>query len=139
GEADVIVICVPTPLNESRDPDLTYVRVTGESITAQLRPGQLVVLESTTYPTTTRDVLLPILENSGLVAGKDFFLAYSPEREDPGNAHYSAAKIPKLVGGIDAGSLQLASALYEQAVVTVIPVSSPEVAEAAKILENTYR
>jgi UDP-N-acetyl-D-glucosamine dehydrogenase len=112
---------------------------TGESIAARLRPGQLIVLESTTYPTTTRDVLLPILSKSGLVAGKDFFLAYSPEREDPGNAQYSAAKIPKVVGGLEETSLVLAAALYRTAVVEVVPVSSAEVAEAAKILENTYR
>ncbi|MCA9000162.1 MAG: nucleotide sugar dehydrogenase [Planctomycetaceae bacterium] len=139
SEPDAIVICVPTPLNESRDPDLSYVSGTGESIAAQLRPGQLVVLESTTYPTTTRDVLLPILEKSGLTVGRDFFLAYSPEREDPGNAHYSAAKIPKVVGAIDGQSLKLAEALYSHAVVSVVPVASAEVAEAAKILENTYR
>lgn len=139
GEADAILICVPTPLNETRDPDLTYIVKTGESISPRLRPGQLVVLESTTYPTTTRDVLLPILEQSGLKAGEDFFLAYSPEREDPGNPNYSAAKIPKVVGGYNAASLELASALYGLAVVKVVPVSSLEIAEAAKILENTYR
>lgn len=139
SEPDVILICVPTPLNDSRDPDLSYVISTGESIARTLRPGQLIVLESTTYPTTTRDVLLPILEQSGLVAGKDFFLAYSPEREDPGNPDFSAARIPKVVGGLDDMSLRLATALYGHAVVSVIPVSSAEVAEAAKILENTYR
>ncbi|WP_437203231.1 nucleotide sugar dehydrogenase [Planctomicrobium sp. SH664] len=139
SEPDAIIICVPTPLNDSRDPDLTYIIKTGESIAARLRPGQLVVLESTTYPTTTRDVLLPILESSGLQAGSDFFLAYSPEREDPGNPVYSAAKIPKVVGGLDETSLKLASALYGHAVVSVIAVGSAEVAEAAKILENTYR
>lgn len=138
-EPDAIVICVPTPLNESRDPDLAYVCGTGESIAKALRPGQLVVLESTTYPTTTRDVLLPILAKSGLRCGEDYFLAYSPEREDPGNPQYSAAKIPKVVGGTDDRSLELARALYSPAVVTVVPVSSAEVAEAAKILENTYR
>lgn len=139
SEPDVIIICVPTPLNESRDPDLSYVVGTGESIAKAMRPGQLVVLESTTYPTTTRNVLLPVLETSGLKSGSDFFLAYSPEREDPGNVNYSAAKIPKVVGGIDAESLELASALYSHAVVSIVPVESPEVAEAAKILENTYR
>jgi UDP-N-acetyl-D-glucosamine dehydrogenase len=137
-EADCLLICVPTPLNESRDPDLAYVEGTAESIAANLRPGQLVVLESTTYPTTTRDVVQPILEQSGLKVGQ-FFLAYSPEREDPGNPVYSAAGIPKVVGGIDAESLELAKSLYSHAVVQVIPVSSPEVAEACKILENTYR
>ncbi len=139
SEPDVIIICVPTPLNDSRDPDLSYVSGTGESIAAVLRPGQLVVLESTTYPTTTRSVLLPILERSGLTPGKDFFLAYSPEREDPGNPIYSAAKIPKVVGGIDEPSLELASKLYSHAVVNVVPVTTTEIAEASKILENTYR
>ncbi len=139
AEPDAILICVPTPLNDSRDPDLAYVEGTAAAIAAALRPGQLVVLESTTYPTTTRDVLLPILRKSGLEPGRDFFLAYSPEREDPGNAHYSAAGIPKVVGGLDAESLRLAVALYSRAVVKVVPVSSPEVAEACKILENTYR
>jgi UDP-N-acetyl-D-glucosamine dehydrogenase len=137
-EADALLICVPTPLNESRDPDLAYVEGTAESISKNLRAGQLIVLESTTYPTTTRDVVQPILEKSGLKVGQ-FYLAYSPEREDPGNPVYSAAGIPKVVGGIDAESLELAKALYTHAVVQVIPVSSPEVAEACKILENTYR
>jgi UDP-N-acetyl-D-glucosamine dehydrogenase len=138
-EADALLICVPTPLSDSRDPDLTYVENTARSISAALRPGQLVVLESTTYPTTTRDVVLPILNESRLKAGKDFFLAYSPEREDPGNPDYSAAGIPKVVGGLDAESSKLAEALYSRAIVKVIPVASPEVAEACKILENTYR
>ncbi|MGE0376580.1 MAG: nucleotide sugar dehydrogenase, partial [Planctomycetaceae bacterium] len=102
AEADALLICVPTPLSESRDPDLEYVVKTTDSIAKSLRPGQLVVLESTTYPTTTRDVVLPILEATGLTVGKDFFLAYSPEREDPGNQNYSASRIPKVVGGIDA-------------------------------------
>ena len=138
-EADVLLICVPTPLTDSRDPDLRYVEGTARSIAASLRPGQLVVLESTTYPTTTRKVVLPLLAESGLAVGSDYFLAYSPEREDPGNPDYSAAGIPKVVGGIDEASNLLATALYEQAIVQVIPVGSPEVAEACKILENTYR
>lgn len=138
-EADALLICVPTPLSESRDPDLAYVEGTARQIRDALRPGQLVVLESTTYPTTTRDVVLPILEETGLKAGKDFYLAFSPEREDPGNPDYSAAGIPKVVGGFDEVSKKLAVALYEQAIVKVIPVSSMEVAEACKILENTYR
>lgn len=139
ARADAIVICVPTPLNDSRDPDLSFIVGTGETLAPHLRGGQLVVLESTTYPTTTRDVLLPILERSGKKAGTDFFLAYSPEREDPGNPVYSAAKIPKVVGGIDDVSLNLACALYRPAVAQVVPVRTPEIAEAAKILENTYR
>ena len=138
-EADVLLICVPTPLTDSRDPDLRYVEGTARSIAESLRPGQLVVLESTTYPTTTRKVVLPLLAESGLAVGSDYFLAYSPEREDPGNPDYSAAGIPKVVGGIDEASNLLATALYEQAIVQVIPVGSPEVAEACKILENTYR
>jgi UDP-N-acetyl-D-glucosamine dehydrogenase len=140
-EADAILICVPTPLNASRDPDLKYIECTGEAIAAVLRPGQLIVLESTTYPTTTRDVLIPILERNraGLKCGIDYFVAYSPEREDPGNPDFTAAGIPKVVGGVDEASLRLAVALYEKAIVKVIPVSSAEVAEACKILENTYR
>jgi UDP-N-acetyl-D-glucosamine dehydrogenase len=109
------------------------------AIAETLRPGQLVVLESTTYPGTTRDVVLPILEADGLRAGSDFFLAFSPEREDPGNPTYSAPTIPKVVGGLDPSSLELAEALYGRVVVRVVPVSTPEVAEACKILENTYR
>ncbi len=139
SEPDVLLICVPTPLSDSRDPDLTYVEQTTRSIAKVLRPGQLIVLESTTYPTTTRDVMLPILEESGLKVGQDFFLAYSPEREDPGNVDFTAAGIPKVVGGHDPVSLELAVALYSQAIVQVVPVSSCEVAEACKILENTYR
>jgi UDP-N-acetyl-D-glucosamine dehydrogenase len=139
SEADVILICVPTPLTESRDPDLRYVESTGQQIASSLRPGQLVVLESTTYPGTTRDVLLPILLSSGLQIGEDFFLAYSPEREDPGNQQFSARSIPKVIGGIDAQSLELANLLYSAAVVETVPVSTCEVAEACKILENTYR
>ena len=138
-EADALLICVPTPLTDSRDPDLRYVEGTARSIAASLRPGQLVVLESTTYPTTTRTVVLPLLAESGLAVGSDYFLAYSPEREDPGNPDYSAAGIPKVVGGIDEASNLVATALYEQAIVQVITVGSPEVAEACKILENTYR
>lgn len=139
AQADAIVICVPTPLNDSRDPDMSFIVGTAETIVPYLRAGQLVVLESTTYPTTTRDVLLPILERSGLKAGSDFYLAYSPEREDPGNPIFSAAKIPKVVGGLDDASLELACTLYRPAVAEVVPVRSAEVAEAAKILENTYR
>ncbi len=139
SEADCLLICVPTPLTESRNPDLTYIKGTARSISSALRPGQLIVLESTTYPTTTRDVLLPILSDSGLIVGHDFFLAYSPEREDPGNPDYTAANIPKVVGGIDEQSGRLAQLLYSLAIVKVIPVANPEVAEACKILENTYR
>ena len=139
SEPDALLICVPTPLSDSRDPDLSYVEGTARQIAAVLRPGQLVILESTTYPTTTRNVVLPILLESGLGPGEDFFLAFSPEREDPGNPQYSAANIPKVVGGHDPRSLELAQLLYEQAIVRVVPVSSMEAAEACKILENTYR
>jgi UDP-N-acetyl-D-glucosamine dehydrogenase len=139
GEADCVIICVPTPLNESRDPDLSYVEGTARSIAKTLRPGQLVVLESTTHPTTTRENVLPLLESSGLTCGVDYFLAFSPEREDPGNPHFQAATIPKVVGGYDEASTDLACAMYAHAVVKVVRVSSMEVAEACKILENTYR
>ncbi len=139
AEPDVLLICVPTPLSITRDPDLTYVESTTRQIAAVLRSGQLIVLESTTWPGTTREVMLPVLSAGGLEVGKDFFLAYSPEREDPGNPVYSAEKIPKVVGGIEAHSGRLAAALYGQAVVEVVPVSSCEVAEACKIVENTYR
>lgn len=138
-EVDAVLICVPTPLTDTRDPNLTYVTNSTRAIAERLRPGQLVVLESTTYPGTTRDVVLPILEAGGLKCGTDFFLAYSPEREDPGNAKFSAQNIPKVVGGLDAGCLEAAAALYAAVVVRVVRVSSPEVAEACKILENTYR
>jgi UDP-N-acetyl-D-glucosamine dehydrogenase len=139
AEADALLICVPTPLSDSRDPDLTYVEQTAQQIATVLRPGQLVVLESTTYPGTTRDVVLPILAAGGLKVGQDFFLAYSPEREDPGNTTFSAKNIPKVVGGIEPNSLRLAESLYKSAVASVVPVSTAEVAEACKILENTYR
>ncbi len=139
GEPDALLICVPTPLDEARDPDLQYVVGTCEYIAAAIRKGQLVVLESTTYPTTTRDVMVPILERNGLKAGTDFFVAYSPEREDPGNPDFSAAGIPKVVGAINEDSLRCASELYESAVAGVVPVTNCEVAEAAKVLENIYR
>jgi UDP-N-acetyl-D-glucosamine dehydrogenase len=138
-EADAIIICVPTPLTETREPDLSYIVGTGEAIRRHLRRGQLVVLESTTYPGTTVELLQPILEQSGLKAGADFFLAYSPEREDPGNRDFSTRTIPKVVGGLDPASRDLAVALYAPVVDGVVPVSSTGVAEACKILENTYR
>jgi UDP-N-acetyl-D-mannosaminuronate dehydrogenase/intein/homing endonuclease len=139
GEPDAVIICVPTPLTETREPDLSYIVKSAQAIAARLRRGQLVVLESTTYPGTTRDVVQPILEARGLKAGTDFFLAFSPEREDPGNPSFSAPTIPKVVGGLEPRSLELAATLYGQVVVKVVRVSSPEVAEACKILENTYR
>src|SRR5215207_1519337 len=139
GEPDVIISCVPTPLGKHLEPDLSYVERTADDIAKTLRPGQLIVLESTTYPRTTREVMLPRFEKRGLVCGKDFFLAYSPEREDPGRKDHNTQTIPKLVGGIDPASGEVAVALYRKAIKQVVPVSSAEVAEAAKILENTYR
>src|SRR5262249_46402540 len=139
SEADAILICVPTPLTDAREPDLTYVVRSAESIAANLRSGQLVILESTTYPGTTREVIQPLLEGKGLRVGHDVFLAFSPEREDPANAQYSMPTIPKVVGGMDSRSGQLAATLYGQVAVQVVRVSNPEVAEACKILENTYR
>src|SRR5688572_25932744 len=130
GEPDAILICVPTPLTANREPDLSYIVSTAQHIAKALRRGQLVVLESTTYPGTTRDVVKPILEKGGLVADEDFYLAYSSEREDPGNARFSAVTIPKVVGGIGAKSRDLAAKVYQQAVKQVVPVSNCEVAEA---------
>src|SRR4029077_10021538 len=138
-DVDVIVICVPTPLTEAREPDLSCVVATARMLTKHIRAGQRVVLESTTYPGTTEELLKPILEQSGLRAGGDLFLAFSPEREDPGNAKFSTRNIPKVVGGINAASRDLAVAFYESVVKEVVPVASTRVAEACKILENTYR
>jgi UDP-N-acetyl-D-glucosamine dehydrogenase len=139
GEADAVLICVPTPLTEARAPDLTCVTDAGRAVADHLGPGRLVVLESTTYPGTTRKVLRPLLERGGLAAGRDFLLAYSPEREDPGHPEHSAPNVPKVVGGFDARSLDAAAALYAPVVKEVVRVSSLEVAEGCKILENTYR
>jgi UDP-N-acetyl-D-glucosamine dehydrogenase len=139
AEADCIISCVPTPLGPHLEPDLTYVERTADDIAATLRPGQLIVLESTTYPRTTREIMLPRFEKKGLKCGEDFFLAYSPEREDPGRKDHSTQTIPKPVGGIEPRSGEMAVTLYRQAIKQVIPVSSAEVAEAAKLLENIYR
>ena len=136
---DAVIICVPTPLAEDGSPDLSYIRATGRAIGEHLRRGQLVVLESTSHPGTTREVLKPELEKKGLRCGKDFLLAFSPEREDPGNKKFTNATIPKIVGGMDDAARRAAAALYSRAVAKVVEVSSCEVAEAAKILENTYR
>ena len=138
-EVDAVLICVPTPLDRSQNPDLSYVENTGRQIGANIRPGQIVILESTTYPGTTEEVLKPLLEESGLKCGLDFFLAYSPEREDPGNPSYRTDSIPKVVGAVDEASREIACKLYASVVVSVVPVSSPGVAEACKILENIYR
>jgi UDP-N-acetyl-D-glucosamine dehydrogenase len=139
GEPDVLLICVPTPLSRHREPDLSYVRATTEAIAARLRPGQLVVLESTTYPGTTDELMRPILEATGLKSGTDVFLAYSPEREDPGNAQFGTSDIPKVVGGDGPDALAMADALYGALVVRTVPVSSTATAEAVKLTENIFR
>jgi UDP-N-acetyl-D-glucosamine dehydrogenase len=136
---DTLNICVPTPLRKNKDPDLSYVIAAVEAIRNHIRPGQLIILESTTYPGTTREVVLPILEESGLKVGHDFFLAYSPERVDPGNKMYMTRNIPKVVGGITPHCTDIAATLYEQFVEKVIPVSSTDCAEMVKLLENTFR
>ena len=138
-QADAILICVPTPLTSHREPDLTFIEMTAQAITPRLRKGQLIVLESTTYPGTTRDVLKLILEKSNLTSGKDFFIAYSPEREDPGNIEFSTNTIPKVVGGDGPDALNLANALYSAFVPRTVLVSSPETAEAVKLTENIFR
>lgn len=139
GECDAIISCVPTPLGHHLEPDLSYVENSADDIAKTLRPGQLIVLESSTYPRTTREIMLPRFEARGLKCGTDFFLAYSPEREDPGRKDHNTQSIPKLVGGIDPISGEIATALYRKAIAQVIPVSTAEVAEAAKLLENIYR
>nr|WP_281262086.1 nucleotide sugar dehydrogenase [Azospirillum thermophilum] len=139
ADADAVIICVPTPLTRQREPDLGYVERTAEALRPHLRPGQIVILESTTWPGTTQEVLQPILERSGLVAGRDFFLAYSPEREDPGNRSFSTRTIPKVVGGVGADAGRIACALYAKVVSQVVPVGSAQVAEAVKLTENIFR
>jgi len=139
SKVDAILICVPTPLTPNREPDMQYVEQTCRTIARYLRKWQMVVLKSTTYPCTTRDLMLPILETSGLKAGRDFYLAFSPEREDPGNKHFQTCTIPKVVGGYNKASLEKALEIYGIAIKQLIPVSSCEVAESAKILENMYR
>lgn len=139
GEPDALLICVPTPLADDRRPDLSFVETTCEEIRRRLRSGQLVVLESTTYPGTTDEVVLPILERSGLVCSADFFVAYSPEREDPGNPHHRATTIPKVVAGLDDAALDLAGRLYGHLTDRIVPVSSTRTAEATKLFENVFR
>jgi UDP-N-acetyl-D-glucosamine dehydrogenase len=136
---DTLNICVPTPLRKNKDPDLSYVIAAVEAIRIHIRPGQLIILESTTYPGTTREVVLPILEESGLRVGQDFFLAYSPERVDPANPTYTTRNIPKVVGGITTQCTEIAGLLYEQFIEKVVPVSSTDCAEMVKLLENTFR
>lgn len=138
-EADAILICVPTPLAEHHEPDLTYISNTGKMLAPHLRKGQLIVLESTTYPGTTEEVLQPELEANGLRAGTDFLLAYSPEREDPGNPDFSTGRIPKVVGGCTPDALDVADALYGKVVVKTIRASNARTAEAVKLLENIFR
>jgi UDP-N-acetyl-D-glucosamine dehydrogenase len=139
AEADAMFICVPTPYDVQRAPDLSFIRSASRSIHSRLRPGQLVVLQSTTYPGTTEEVVLPILEQSGLRAGEDFFLAFSPERIDPGNTQWTAYNTPKVVGGLTPACAELATALLRQMGALVHPVSSPRAAELTKLLENTFR
>jgi len=138
-EPDAISICVPTPLSKTKDPDVSYVLAATEAAKQALRRGQLVILESTTYPGTTRELMLPALEATGLKVGEDFFLAFSPERVDPGNAKWNTHNTPKVVGGITPACLQVATALYQPAIEKLVPVSSTEAAELVKILENTFR
>ncbi|UCH66203.1 MAG: nucleotide sugar dehydrogenase [Ignavibacterium sp.] len=145
SEMDAIIICVPTPLNEYREPDMSYVESTTKTITEYMRAGQLIVLESTTYPGTTEEILLPLFRNAksagdnGFEVGKDFYLAFSPEREDPNNEKYSTSTIPKVIGGVTANCLKAAITLYDQVIIKTVPVSSPKAAEATKLLENIYR
>jgi len=139
GEPDAILICVPTPLTSQREPDLRFVKATARQLSGVLRKGQLVVLESTTYPGTTDEVLKPILEESGLVCGRDFLLAFSPEREDPGNPDFHTATIPKVVGGVDQASGEVAGALYGHVIDEIVRVTSARTAEAVKLTENIFR
>jgi len=134
-----VIICVPTPLTKNRDPDISYIRKAGESIAQYLHPGQLITLESTTYPGTTEEVLLPLLQQSGLKVGEDFFIAHSPERVDPGNARYTTHNTNKVVGGFTPACQEVASAFYRKTILDVISVSSPSCAEMVKVFENTFR
>jgi len=138
-DTECVVICVPTPLNKYREPDISYVLDTTETISRHLKPGHLIVLESTTYPGTTDEDMRPVLEKTGMKAGRDFFLAYSPEREDPNNKDFSTSTIPKVVGGYSQDCLKAADSLYKTIVAATVPVSSTKVAEASKLLENIYR
>ena len=139
GECDVVSICVPTPLSKTRDPDVSYILAASEAVAAGLRAGQLIILESTTYPGTTREVLLPALEATGLRVGEDFHLCFSPERVDPGNETWTTKNTPKVVGGITAACTAAGASFYERFLDTLVPVSSTEAAELTKILENTFR
>ena len=138
-DADAIVICVPTPLGKSKEPDISYIVSAADAVAGVIRRGQLVVLESTTYPGTTQDILLPRFEARGLKAGEDFFLAFSPERIDPGNRRYTLREIPKVVGGLTPACRELATALYARVTRQIVPVSAPQTAEMVKLFENTFR
>ncbi len=138
-EVDAVIICVPTPLYKTKEPDVSYIVAAVKNIKRYMKRGQIIVLESTTYPGTTEEVMLPVLESEGLKEGKDFYLAFSPERIDPGNANYDTKNTPKIIGGISKNSTAIAKLLYEQAIDTVIAVSSSKVAEMVKLLENTFR
>jgi UDP-N-acetyl-D-glucosamine dehydrogenase len=139
SEPDAVSICVPTPLSKFKDPDVSYIVAAAEAVKKRLRRGQAIVLESTTYPGTTREILLPALQSTGLKVGQDFFLAFSPERVDPGNANYGTRNTPKVVGGITEDCRKVAMALYQPAIDTLVPVSTTEAAELVKLLENTFR
>jgi UDP-N-acetyl-D-glucosamine dehydrogenase len=138
-QSDVVIICVPTPLRKSKDPDISYIVAAAEQLSARFRPHQLVVLESTTYPGTTEELLVPMFEARGAAVGIDFFLAFSPERIDPANRAFKLREIPKVVGGVTAACTEMAALLYSQIVEKVVPVSSPKVAELAKLYENVFR
>jgi UDP-N-acetyl-D-glucosamine dehydrogenase len=139
SECDAVSICVPTPLNKTKDPDLSYVVAASQAVLHALRPGQLVILESTTYPGTTREVVLPLLEESGLAVGEDFFLCFSPERVDPGNAEWHTRNTPKVLGGVSEICTAMGLALYSRVFDTMVPVGSAEAAELTKVYENTFR
>jgi UDP-N-acetyl-D-glucosamine dehydrogenase len=139
AECDVISICVPTPLSKTKDPEMSYVIAATESVAASLRPGQLIVLESTTYPGTTRELMIPLLEARGLEVGSDIFLCFSPERVDPGNEKWHTKNTPKVIGGVTPHCVDLGASLYGKFIETMVPVSSPEAAELTKLLENTFR
>lgn len=139
GSCDVVVVCVPTPLTANKDPDTSYIRSVGTEIAKHLRPGQLICLESTSYPGTTEEILLPLLAETGLVVGRDYYLAYSPERVDPGNKRYTTKNTNKIVGGVTPACARVATIFYQQTIIDVVLVSSPRVAEMTKVFENTFR
>jgi len=138
-DIDALCICVPTPLRKTREPDVSHIMDSAKEVARYLRKGQLIILESTTYPGTTREIILPMLQRKGLKVGRDFYLAFSPERIDPGNPQYKTKNIPKVVGGITAGCTEMARLLYQQVIEKVITVSSSDTAEMVKLLENTFR